>query len=57
VGLYVDDMLILGADPKRVQDLVKHIAALWEVRDLGDAGAILNIRIIRDRERKTLSIN
>jgi hypothetical protein len=57
VGLYVDDMLIIGADPKRVQDLVERIAALWEVRDLGDAGAILNIRITRDREKKTLSIN
>ena len=57
MGLYVDDMLILGADPKRVQELVERIAALWEIRDLGDAGAILGIRIIRDRKNRTISIN
>ena len=57
MGLYVDDMLILGADPKKVQELVEWIAALWEIRDLGDAGAILGIRITRDRKKRTLSIN
>jgi hypothetical protein len=57
VGLYVDDMLIFGANPKKVQELVEHIAALWEIRDLRDAGAILEIKIIRDCQKRTLSIN
>ena len=57
MGLYVDDILIFEADPKRDQELVERIAALWEIRDLGYAGAILGIRIIRDRQKRTLLIN
>jgi hypothetical protein len=57
VGLYVDDMLILGKDPKAIDAAVSHIKKRWAIKDLGEARYILGIRIHRDRKRKLLSLD
>ena len=57
VGLYVDDMLILGKDPKAIDAAVSHIKKRWAIKDLGEARYILGLRIHRDRKRKLLSLD
>jgi len=57
VGLYVDDMLILGKDPQAVEATVQGIKALWEIKDLGNVSLILGLKVVRDRVSKTLKIN
>jgi hypothetical protein len=57
VGLYVDDMLILGAKLQAVQELIKGIASLWEIKDLGPVSKILGIQVRRNRSEKTLFID
>ncbi|TAQ84462.1 hypothetical protein B7494_g7220 [Chlorociboria aeruginascens] len=57
IGLYVDDMMILGQDLARVQGTVQSIAKLWKIKNLGDVDIILGLRIYRDRASRTLKIN
>jgi len=57
IGLYVDDMLILGHKLQAVQRTIQGISALWEIKDLGDVALILGIRVRRERRNRTLSID
>jgi hypothetical protein len=57
VGLYVDDMVILGKDMKTIDAAVSQIKRRWAIKDLGDAGHILGLRIHRDRKRRLLSLD
>lgn len=57
IGLYVDDMIVLGHSSQAVQKVISGIASLWEIKDLGDVGLILGIRIRRDRSNRTLYID
>ena len=57
VGLYVDDMIILGKEHTAVDRVVQGIKALWEIKDLGDAALILGIQVNRDRQNRSLTIN
>ena len=57
VGLYVDDMLIMGKDSKVIDAAVVHIKKRWAIKDLGEAHRILGLRIVRDRKRKLLSLD
>jgi hypothetical protein len=57
VGLYVDDMLILGKTPKAIEAAIAHIKKRWAIKDLGDARYILGLRIHRDRKRRLLSLD
>jgi hypothetical protein len=57
VVLYVDDMMIAGSN-KRVVDAFKAaIEKQFDVKDLGDLKWILGMEVIRDRQRRILSIN
>jgi len=57
IGLYVDDMLILGRDPQAVQRVIDGIASLWEIKDLGEVSLILGIRVRRDRPKRILYLD
>ena len=56
IGLYVDDMLILGKELQAVEATVQGIKALWEIKDLGNISLILGLRVVRDRAHRTLKI-
>ncbi|KAM3067034.1 hypothetical protein ACMFMG_012223 [Clarireedia jacksonii] len=56
IGLYVDDMLILGPVLREVQEVIKGISGLWQIKDLGNVGVILGLQVTRDREAKTLKL-
>jgi Reverse transcriptase (RNA-dependent DNA polymerase)/Integrase core domain/GAG-pre-integrase domain len=57
LGLYVDDMLVLGARLEDVQNMIQGISKLWEIKDLGDVGRILGLQVQRDRPNRTLKID
>jgi len=57
IGLYVDDMLVLGKDLQAVQRTIDAIGTLWEIKDLGDIQVILGLRVQRDRLKRTLYID
>ncbi|PQM43482.1 hypothetical protein VC83_09609 [Pseudogymnoascus destructans] len=49
IGLYVDDMLILGKDHPEIDRVVKGIGKRWKIKDLGEVDMIPGIRVTRDR--------
>jgi len=57
VSLYVNDMLILAKDPAVVDQAVAFIQGRWQIKDLGDVGQILRIRVTRDRKRRLLFLD
>mgnify|MGYP002869993966 CR=1 FL=1 len=52
--LYVDDMLIIGKNASRIDNLKKQLSKSFAMKDLGPVKQILGIRIYRDRAAKKL---
>ena len=52
--LYVDDMLIVGQDIKRIMSLKKALGKSFSMKDLGPAQQILGMHIVRERTKKVL---
>jgi hypothetical protein len=57
IGLYVDDMVVMGHGLQAVQATINAIGKIWEIKDLGDTQVILGIRVQRNRAERTLSID
>ena len=57
VVLYVDDMMIVGNNKRIVDVFIAAIEKQFDVKDLGDLKWILGMEVVRDRQRRTLSIN
>nr|GFC66172.1 retrovirus-related Pol polyprotein from transposon TNT 1-94 [Tanacetum cinerariifolium] len=55
--LYVDDMLIVGKNIRRIAQLKRDLSKSFAMNDLGLAKQILGIRIFRDRGAKKLHIS
>ena len=36
IGLYVDDILILGEDPLEVKKVIQGISSKWKIKDIGN---------------------
>ncbi|GKV28962.1 hypothetical protein SLEP1_g37944 [Rubroshorea leprosula] len=52
--LYVDDMLIVGHDTKKIAALKIDLSTSFSMKDLGPAKQILGMKIFRDRKNKKL---
>ena len=52
--LYVDDMLIVGHNPKKILALKKALSKSFSMKDLGSAEQILGMKITRDRSKRLL---
>ena len=46
--LYVDDMLIVGQDPKKFGSLKRALSKSFAMKDMGPAKQILGMHIVRD---------
>lgn len=53
VLVYVDDLLVAGNAPA-VKQVTDALAAIFKVRDLGDASLFLGMTVTRDRNERTL---
>ena len=49
--LYVNNLLLLGEDHSKIEDIKCHLGKLYQMKDLGPASSYLGIRITRDRTR------
>ena len=47
--LYVDDMLLVGRNSYELDGIHAKLHEAFDMKDLGDAGHILGMRIMRDR--------
>ena len=54
--LYVDDMLIACRDHYEINRLKARLKSEFELKDLGEAGVILGMEIVRDRKSRTLRL-
>lgn len=52
--LYVDDMMIVGNNAKRIVLLEKALSKSFLVKDLGPAKQIYGMKISRDRSKKLI---
>ncbi|RFU28076.1 hypothetical protein B7463_g8263, partial [Scytalidium lignicola] len=57
IGVYVDDMVVMGKDLQAVQKTIDGIAAKWDIKDMGPVNLILGLQITRDRPNRTLRID
>ena len=48
--LYVDDILIFGTNLKLIEEVKSFLSQNFEMKDLGVADVILNIKLLRDDE-------
>ena len=55
--LYVDDILIAGPSIEEIKNLKKELSKQFEMKDLGSAKQILEMRITRDRAKGTLKLS
>ena len=55
--LYVDDLLLLGQDLSKIEDVKHQLGKLYQMKDLRPASSYLGIRITRDRKRRTIWID
>jgi hypothetical protein len=54
--VYVDDILIAGKDRDLVSSVKAKLAALFDIRDMGEASTFVGIEIVRDRSKGELKI-
>ncbi|GAA0174725.1 hypothetical protein LIER_28058 [Lithospermum erythrorhizon] len=55
--LYVDDMLLVGDNVKKINDLKNDLSRVFEMKDLGEAKHILGMQIRRERANRCLSLS
>ncbi|NBI56472.1 hypothetical protein EIZ48_29120, partial [Photobacterium alginatilyticum] len=55
--LYVDDILLIGNDVGVLSAVKVWLSGQFDMKDLGDAGHILGIKLIRDRKRRMLGLS
>lgn len=55
--LYVDDILLIGNNVKVLSDIRVWLSKQFEMKDLGEAGHVLGIKIIRDRKKRMLCLS
>ncbi|GJS28665.1 retrotransposon protein, putative, ty1-copia subclass [Tanacetum coccineum] len=54
--LYVDDILIMGNNIPKLQDVKSYLGRCFAMKDLGEAAYILGIKIYRDRSRRLIGL-
>ena len=55
--LYVDDLLLLGEDLSKIEDVKRQLGKLYQMKDLGPASSYLGIRITRDQNTRAIWID
>ena len=55
--LYVEDILLIGNDVQTLLNVKQWLGKCFSMKDLGEAEAILGIRIYRDRSKRLLGLS
>ena len=57
LSLYVDDILLAGNDKEYLLSIKEWLSSNFEMKDMGEAEFILNVKIQRDRSKRLLSLS
>lgn len=57
VLLYVDDMLIAGNDPEKLNEIKTHLSSVFQMKDLGEPKNFLGMTIHRDRNERSIVLH
>ena len=57
LNLYVNDLLLLGEDLSKIEDVKRQLGKLYQMKDLGPASSYLGIQITRDRNTQAIWID
>ncbi|KAL0336693.1 UNVERIFIED_CONTAM: Retrovirus-related Pol polyprotein from transposon TNT 1-94, partial [Sesamum radiatum] len=57
LSLYVDDILLAGNNMEMIVATQKWLSSTFEMKDMGEAEYILDVKIHRDRSKKLLSLS
>ena len=57
LSLYVDDILLVGNDKQYLLSIKEWLSSNFEIKDMGEAGFILGVKIHRDRSKKLLALS
>ena len=55
--LYVDNLLLLGEDLSKIEDIKRQLGKLYQMKDLGPASSYLGIQITRDQNTRSIWID
>ena len=55
--LYVDDLLLLGEDLSKINDVKHQLGKLYQMKDLGPASSYFGIQITRDQNTRAIWID
>ena len=55
--LYVDNLLLLGEDLSKIQDIKRQLGKLYQMKDFRPASSYLGIQITRDRNSRAIWID
>lgn len=55
--LYVDDILIIGNNVKKMTHIKEWLNTQFDMKDLGEAAYVLGIQIIRNRKNRSLALS
>jgi hypothetical protein len=56
IAVYVDDLLIVGADKAHIQQTKADLSKEFQMEDLGDAAYYLGLEIRRDRAKRKITL-
>jgi len=57
IVLYVDDMVIASNDKEKLKEIKEKLSAAFKMKDLGEPGTFLGMKIERDRKNKVMKIS
>ena len=57
LALYVDGVLLRGANKQLLDKLKKQLMNRFEMTDMSDVSRVLDMNVTRDREEGTITIN
>ena len=55
--LYLDDILLIGNDVAALSTVKVWLASTFDMKDLGEASDILEIKLIQDQKRKIMGLS
>ena len=56
-SLYVDDILLAGNDKEMISATKRWLSSTFEMKDMGEASYALEVKILRDRSKRLLSLS
>lgn len=57
LAVYVDDLVLLGNNPKGIRRMKKLLGRRFKIKDLGEVSYLLGVKISRNRSKQTIELS